>query len=111
MSLIEVLVRDHAQSRVVPLTLNGRRVVLPVGKPALVPEEFISAMRDARIDFEIINAPEEDDEFLTVLDKSARLVLEAAKTMSRLQLETLLDAERAGKARKTVIEAIERITS
>lgn len=56
MQTVDILVRDFAQSRGVDLTVNGRKVHIPVGKQTPIDVDLLPALRDAGVPFEEVSA-------------------------------------------------------
>lgn len=110
-----VVVRSSPQTRGVDLNVNGRRRTIPVGVPTVIPADMVAALTDAGVDFAIAadDAPGPTPAApasvnLSVLDGTVAGVTAALDGLDVEALDALLAAERAGDARKGVVEAIEK---
>lgn len=129
-----VLVTAYAQSRVLPLRVNGRLVEVPVGVATQIPTAFLPALRTSSAAFTIVetveDAPEPDavvnpddttaggdklprdndepdySELLKLLDLSVAKITAHLPGIGRSELDVLINAETDGKTRTSLIAAL-----
>lgn len=135
MDTVKIKVTGWGQTGPVPLTVNGRRVNVPVGVVTDLPVTHLDALRNSSARFEEIKAetpkaekpkddpppnadgdngddapptadPENVD--LSILDGAVTTVIAALEGKSPGELKALLEAEKNGKTRQGVVHAIEK---
>lgn len=105
--LVTIVVERSQNSRAHPLTVNGRRLSLPVGEPVPVPESVLPSLDASSVKYRIEAEPKAETDVLDLLDGNVEEIGAAIPDLTNEELEMLLSAERDGKTRKGVVEAIE----
>lgn len=122
---MKIIINSHAQSRAVPININGKGRTLVVGKEETIPDDWEPALRDAGLDFTVIKdsetkgdttdpddtgaQPASDDQVNpSLLDGNVASVIAGLAGKTPDELTALLAAEQAGKTRTTVVTAIEK---
>ena len=103
MKNVTVTLQEGADSKRLPLNLNGKAIVLEVGVPKEITEEFIEVLDTANVAYSLGSSA---SNLLDILDGSAKDVKAAIAGMGVEDLSTLMAAEEDGNTRKSVVKAI-----
>lgn len=112
---------DHTGT--VPLNLNGQTHTMRIAADgsAEVPEDYLPLLDDSHVEYEIVALGDEGDEAVegaggdsgertaepSLLDLSVAKIMEKLPDLSQDEIAALLEAEKAGKTRSTLISALE----